>query len=182
MFGFNKKPVITDEEITRRAFDRRTGDIGRRLENEGIFPNIDGAVKILGSRRCRVYLGIDPTGPDIHLGHTIPILFLKQLWKLGHVPVLVIGDFTARIGDPTGKESTRKQLTKAEVKDNMRNYLDQIYKILPRGSFEVKYNSSWLAKMSFEDVIKLASHVTVQQMIQRDMFQVRLNNAMILWQ
>ncbi|MBI2065305.1 MAG: tyrosine--tRNA ligase [Candidatus Yanofskybacteria bacterium] len=177
MFGLNKKSLVTDKEAIREAFDRRTGDIGRRLENDGVFPNVDEAIKILGSRRCIVYLGIDPTGPDIHLGHTIPILFLKQLWKLGHTPVLVIGDFTARIGDPTGKESARKPLTEKEVRDNMKNYLSQIYKILPRGSFEVKYNSSWLAKMSFGDVIKLASNVTVQQMLQRDMFQKRLDSS-----
>jgi tyrosyl-tRNA synthetase len=174
MFGLIKKPLTTDEETIRRAFNRRKGDLGRRLENEGVFPNIDEAVKILGSRRCRIYLGIDPTGPDIHLGHTIPLLFLKQLQKLGHTPVLVIGDFTARIGDPTGKEISRKPLTEKEVKDNMKNYLVQVYKILPKDSFEVKYNSSWLSKMSFQDVVELASHVTVQQMLQREMFQKHL--------
>ncbi|MBI2064334.1 MAG: tyrosine--tRNA ligase [Candidatus Yanofskybacteria bacterium] len=124
----------------------------------------------------RVYLGIDPTGPNLHLGHTIPLLFLKQLLKLGHKPILVIGDFTARIGDPTGKETARKPLTAKEVKDNMKNYLGQVYKILPKGSFEVKYNSSWLSKMSFSDVVQLAGHVTIQQMIARDMFQDRLKN------
>lgn len=176
MFGTNKKSLITDEETIRYAFDRRRGDLGRRLENEGVFPNIDEAVKILGNRRCRIYLGIDPTGPDIHLGHTIPLLFLKQLWLLGHTPVLVIGDFTAKIGDPTDKDATRKPLTEKEVKDNMKNYLGQVYKILPKGSFEIKYNSSWLSKMSFQDVVELASHVTVQQMIVRDMFQERIKN------
>src|SRR3989344_3353064 len=147
----------------------------RRLEN--VFPSKEEAVnKLKSGSRLRVYLGIDPTGPNLHLGHTIPILFLKQLLALGHVPVLVIGDFTARIGDPTGKETARKPLTEQEVKDNMKNYLSQVYKILPKGSFEVKYNSSWLSKMSFEDVVKLASHVTVQQMIAREMFQERIKS------
>ncbi len=148
MFGTKKHLHITSEDKYRKALERRTGGLGRRLENEGVFPNVDEAVKILGSRRCRVYLGIDPTGPDIHIGHTIPLLFLKQLLKLGHIPVLVIGDFTARIGDPTDKEATRKPLTEKEVKDNMKNYLGQVYKIMPKGSFEVKYNSSWLSRMS----------------------------------
>ena len=147
----------------------------RRLEN--VFPSKEEAInKLKSGSRLKVYLGIDPTGPNLHLGHTIPILFLKQLWELVHTPVLVIGDFTARIGDPTGKETTRKSLTEQEVKDNMKNYLSQVYKILPKGSFEVKYNSSWLSKMSFEDVVKLASHVTVQQMIAREMFQERIKS------
>ncbi len=177
MFGTNKKPLIIDEKIIRQAFDRRKGDLGRRLENGGVLPNEEEAVKILTNHRLRIYLGIDPTGPDIHLGHTIPLLFLKQLWELGHIPVLVIGDFTARIGDPTDKEAARKPLTEKEVKDNMKNYLRQVSKILPKGSFEVHHNSDWLDKLLFRDVVKLASHVTVQQMIQRDMFQVRLNNS-----
>lgn len=183
MFGSNKKPLITNEKILYDAFDRRKGDLGRRLQDKsfsdqdtGVFPSVAEAVKILGNRRCRIYLGIDPTGPDIHLGHTIPLLFLKQLLKFGHIPVLVIGDFTARIGDPTGKESARKPLTPQEVKDNMKNYLEQVYKILSKDSFEVKYNSSWLSKMTLEGVVKLASHVTVQQMITRDMFQERIKN------
>ncbi|MBX4189815.1 tyrosine--tRNA ligase [Candidatus Parcubacteria bacterium] len=147
----------------------------RRLEPEGIFPNKEEVIKRFQSgERLRVYLGIDPTGPEIHLGHTIPLLFLKQLWELGHMPVIVIGDFTARIGDPSGKDNARKPLSEEEIKNNMGTYLTQLYKILPKGSFELNYNSSWLEKLNFADVIKLASHSTVQQMIQRDMFQERL--------
>ncbi len=177
MFRNKRHLHITNEEEYRKAFERRKGDLGRRLENGGVLPSEDEAVKILSNHRLRIYLGIDPTGPDIHLGHTIPLLFLKQLLKLGHTPVLVIGDFTARIGDPTDKEAARKPLTEKEVKDNMKNYLRQVYKILPKGSFEVHHNSDWLDKLLFKDVVKLASHVTVQQMMQRDMFQVRLNNG-----
>ena len=149
--------------------------LSRRLEN--VFPSREEAVSKLSSgSRLRVYLGIDPTGPDLHLGHTIPLLFLKQLMGLGHKPVLVIGDFTARIGDPTGKETARKPLTEKEVKENMKNYLNQVYQILPKGSFEVKYNGDWLSRMSFEDVLSLASQATVQQMIAREMFQERIKN------
>src|SRR3989344_8288222 len=147
----------------------------RRIE--AVFPSKDEVINKLNSGPgLRIYLGIDPTGPDLHLGHTIPILFLKQLQKIGHKPVLVIGDFTARIGDPTGKDSSRKPLTKKEVKNNMKNYIRQVCKILPRGSFEVKHNSSWLSKMSFEDVITLCNYATVQQMLARDMFQERIKN------
>lgn len=149
--------------------------LSRRIEN--IYPSKEEAERRLKEgKQLRVYLGIDPTGPDLHLGHTIPLLFLKQLLELGHKPVLVIGDFTARIGDPTDKEATRKPLTEKEVKDNMKNYLGQAYKILPKNSFEVKYNSSWLSHMSFQDVVELSSNVTVQQMVARDMFQERIKN------
>jgi len=149
--------------------------LSRRIEN--IYPSQEETEKrFKEGKKLRIYLGIDPTGPNLHLGHTIPLLFLKQLWLLGHTPILVIGDFTAKIGDPTDKEAVRKALTEDEVKGNMKNYLGQVYKILPKGSFEVKYNSSWLSKMSFEDVVKLASHVTVQQMIAREMFQERIRN------
>ncbi|OGN02183.1 MAG: tyrosine--tRNA ligase [Candidatus Yanofskybacteria bacterium RIFCSPHIGHO2_01_FULL_42_12] len=165
MFG-NK--TIIDEQKIEELLTRRI---------EAVFPSKEEARnRLKEGKALRVYLGIDPTGPDLHLGHTIPLLFLKQLLELGHKPVLVIGDFTARIGDPTDKESTRKPLTEKEVKGNMRNYLEQVYKIIPKGSFEVKYNSSWLSKMSFEEVLKLASSATVQQMIARDMFQERLKN------
>jgi tyrosyl-tRNA synthetase len=169
MFGTPKQPLVTDETIIARALERR-------LEPTGIFPNKEEVIKLLRAKPLRVYLGIDPTGPDIHLGHTIPILFLKQLQQLGHTPVIVIGDFTARIGDPTGKSASRKPLSEAEIKANMATYLSQIYKILPKGSFEVQYNSAWLGKISFGDLLKLTSYVTVQQMIKRDMFQERLKN------
>ena len=169
MFGTSKEKLITDESVITQA-------LGRRLEPAGVFPNKEEAIRLLKSKSLRVYLGIDPTGPDIHLGHTIPILFLKQLWQLGHTPVIVIGDFTAHIGDPTDKDSTRKPLSPEQIKENSKNYLNQIYKILPKESFEVCHNGDWLDKLSFKEVVQLASHVTVQQMIQRDMFQERIKN------
>lgn len=169
MFGFSKNKLVTEDARISKVLERR-------LESSGIFPNKEEALKILKSRSLKVYLGIDPTGPDIHLGHTIPLLFLKQLLDLGHTPVIVIGDFTARIGDPTGKDATRKPLSPEQIKENFKNYLEQIHKILPKGSFEVRYNGDWLDKLSFKDVVQLAGHVTVQQMLHRDMFQERLKN------
>ncbi len=169
MFGSSKKSLVTDEATIRKA-------LGRRLEPAGIFPSKDDAVAALRARSLRVYLGIDPTGPDLHIGHTIPLLFLKQLSLLGHMPVVVIGDFTARIGDPTDKTATRKAQTEEEVKNQMRTYLDQIHTILPKGSYELQYNSTWLSKIMFGDLLNLASYVTVQQMIKRDMFQERIKH------
>lgn len=146
--------------------------LDRRIEN--VFPSRESVQQRLAEGKLNIYLGIDPTGPDIHLGHTVALLFLKELSKLGHKPILLIGDFTARIGDPTGKDSARKPLTPKEVGSNAKTYIEQVAKILPKGSFEVRHNSEWLSKMSLEDVIGLASHVTVQQMIARDMFQERI--------
>src|SRR3989338_9373409 len=169
MFGTSKQKLVTDESLISRALERR-------LETVGVFPSKEEAIRLLKSKPLRVYLGIDPTGPDIHLGHTIPLLFLKQLWLLGHTPVIVIGDFTARIGDPTGNDSARRPLSPEQINENSKDYLEQIYTILPKGSFDVCHNGDWLDKLSFKDVVQLASHVTVQQMIQRDMFQERLKN------
>lgn len=169
MFGTTKQSLVTDEVAIRQALERR-------LEPTGIFPNKDEVVEKLRAKPLSIYLGIDPTGPDIHLGHTIPLLFMKQLWQLGHSPVIVIGDFTARIGDPTGKSAARKPLSETDIKQNMSTYLSQICKILPKDSFEVQYNSTWLNKISFGDLLHLSSYVTVQQMIKRDMFQERLKN------
>lgn len=164
----NTNEADIDELLTRR-FDHTHPDY------QAIFPSHEEVKdKLKLGSELRVYLGIDPTGPNLHLGHTIPLLFLKQLLKLGHKPVLVIGDFTARIGDPSGKDVTRKLLSENEIKDNMKNYLGQVYKILPKGVFEVEYNSSWLSKMSLQDFIKLASHVTIQQMLQRSLFERNL--------
>ena len=173
---FSKK-VITDEHLPAQTIEIEEL-LTRRIK--AIFQSGEEAEKRLKEgKKLRIYLGIDPTGPNLHLGHTIPLLFLKQLLELGHKPVLLIGDFTARIGDPTGKESARSQLTEKEVKKNMENYLEQVYKILPKDSFEVKHNSVWLSKMLFQDVVELASYVTVQQMIQRDMFQRRIRGEIV---
>ncbi|HZZ99681.1 MAG TPA: tyrosine--tRNA ligase [Candidatus Paceibacterota bacterium] len=167
MFGSKNNQLITDTASIAKVLERR-------LEKEGIFPSREEAIKRLASAPQRIYLGIDPTGSEIHLGHTISILFLKELWQLGHKPVIVIGDFTARIGDPTGKDATRKPLSHEEVRKNAKTYFTQLTKILPRGSFEVKYNGDWLDKLNFADVVQLASHVTVQQLLKRDMFQERV--------
>ena len=158
--------VITDESKINEVF-------GRNIE--AVFPSVDKAKEIFKSgRRLTFYLGIDPTGPDIHLGHTTNLFVLKKLISLGHKVILLIGDFTAQTGDPTGKDTARKSLSVKEVEDNMKTYIKQVIKILPKGSFELKYNSKWLGKLTFNEIRKLARQVTVQQMITRDMFQRRL--------
>lgn len=142
---------------------------------QAVFPSTERVKQILSSgEKLRFYLGIDPTGPDIHLGHSTNFFVLKKLIELGHEVILLIGDFTALIGDPSGKDTARRALSSEEIKTNMETYLQQALHILPKGQFKLKYNSEWLGKLSFTDVIKLSSHFTQQQMIVRDMFQERL--------
>lgn len=128
------------------------------------------------NRPMRIKLGLDPSAPDIHLGHTVVLRKIKQLQDLGHQAIIVIGDFTGMIGDPTGKSKTRKQLTPEQVKENAETYQKQIFKILSPDQTVVKYNSEWLSKMTFRDVIELAAKTTVARMLERDEFQKRYNN------
>jgi tyrosyl-tRNA synthetase len=123
----------------------------------------------------RVKLGMDPTAPDIHLGHCVQLQKLRQFQDLGHLAVLIIGDFTARIGDPTGRSKTRPMLTDAEIDANAQTYLEQAGRVLDLspGKLELRRNSEWLAPMNFADVIRLAGRMTVGQMLKRDDFRQR---------
>jgi len=132
--------------------------------------------RLLSGKKIRLYLGIDPTGSLLHLGHAVLLWKLREFQDLGHEVILLIGDFTARIGDPTDRDSARKVLTEKEVKENFKSYRRQASKILDFGKVKIKYNSTWLSKLRFEDVLKLSSNFTVQQMLQRDMFQRRLKD------
>lgn len=122
----------------------------------------------------RAKLGVDPTAPDIHLGHTVPLEKLRQFQQLGHQAVLIIGDFTARIGDPSGRSKTRPQLSREEVLENARTFTDQAFKILDRDTTEVVYNGDWFNEMTFAEVIQLNARVTMQQMLQREDFKNRI--------
>ncbi len=125
-------------------------------------------------RPLRVKLGVDPTAPDIHLGHTVALEKLRQYQALGHQAVLVIGDFTATIGDPSGRSVTRPPLTREEVLVNAATYTEQAFKILDRDQTEVLYNGDWFRKMTYEQVLKLNSRVTMQQILAREDFKTRL--------
>jgi len=118
-------------------------------------------------------LGCDPSRPDLHIGHSVVLRKLRHFQSLGHQAVLIIGDFTAMIGDPSGRNKTRPQLSLQEARDNAKTYLDQAKSILDMNTIKVKYNSEWLGKMSFSDVIKLASSTTVARMLERDDFTKR---------
>jgi tyrosyl-tRNA synthetase len=125
-------------------------------------------------RPLSIKLGCDPTSPDLHLGHTVIIQKLRQFQDLGHKAVFLIGDFTARIGDPTGKNSTRPPLTEDEIVANAATYKRQAFKILDEHKTEIRFNSEWLGKMSFDAVIRLAGQYSVARMIERDDFAKRL--------
>jgi tyrosyl-tRNA synthetase len=132
--------------------------------------------KLALDRPLRVKLGVDPTTSDIHLGHTIVLRKLRQFQDLGHQAILIIGDFTAMIGDPSGRSVTRPQLTRSEVQANAATYREQAFKILDPARTETVCNGDWFRAMSFEDVIRLNSRVTLQQMLQREDFKTRIDN------
>ena len=123
-----------------------------------------------------IKLGLDPSAPDIHLGHAVVLRKIKQMQDLGHKAVIVIGDFTGKIGDPTGKAKGRKSLSEEEVQRNAQTYKEQIFKILDVDKTEVRFNSEWLCKITFDKVIELASTITVARMLERDDFQNRYKN------
>jgi tyrosyl-tRNA synthetase len=143
-----------------------------------IIPEAELRTKLEASRKSgkplRVYLGVDPTAPDLHLGHTVVLHKLKHFQDLGHTAIFLIGDFSAMIGDPTGQSETRPPLSRAEVDTNAKTYLEQVYKILDRQKTEVRYNSEWLEKMSSYDIVRLCGHYRLARMLEREDFRSRL--------
>ncbi|OOM79565.1 tyrosine--tRNA ligase [Clostridium puniceum] len=123
-----------------------------------------------------IKLGLDPSAPDIHLGHAVVLRKIKQMQDLGHEAVIVIGDFTGKIGDPTGKSKTRKPLSNEQVMENALTYQKQILKVLDKDKTKIKFNSEWLSELNFEEVLRLAATTTVARMLERDDFKNRYNN------
>lgn len=123
-----------------------------------------------------IKLGLDPSAPDIHIGHAVVLRKIKQMQDLGHKAVIIIGDFTGKIGDPTGKAKGRKALSEEEVRKNAETYKEQIFKILDKEKTEVRFNSEWLSKLKFDEVLKMAATTTVARMLERDDFKKRFNN------
>lgn len=159
------------KEVLERAVDK-------------IYPSKQALEKALKSgKKLKIYLGVDPTGPHLHLGHAVSLLILKRLQKLGHQIIFLIGDFTGRIGDPSDKLAMRKPLSEKEIKNNLKTFKEQASKIISfagKNKALVDFNSRWHSKMKFGDLIKLAHFLTVQQMIKRDMFQKRLKEDKVI--
>lgn len=186
-----QKPLIKRMktlETTEIEAISQLGKIGNNWLHRGtneIFPNRpdsnnpqESLERLLETtkRPLRIKLGIDPTGADIHLGHSIPVRKLRAFQDAGHIAVLIIGDFTARIGDPTGKSEVRRQLTEEMVAQNAQNYLDQVRPILDfdtPGRLEIRYNSQWLAKLDLSEILNLLSTMTVGQMLAKEGFSDR---------
>lgn len=147
-----------------------------------IIPEEELAAKLERSLRTgrplKVKLGLDPTAPDIHLGHTVVLHKLRQFQELGHQVIIIIGDFTGRIGDPTGRTETRKQLSEEEIEANAQTYREQIFKILDPERTQVTFNSQWLAPLTFKEVIELTSKYTVARMLEREDFARRFKEGL----
>jgi len=134
--------------------------------------------KLEEGRALRVKFGVDPTSPDLHLGHSVNLFKLRQFQDLGHLAVLIIGDFTSMVGDPSGRSTARPMLTRDQVLANAETYKSQAFKILDPDRTETVFNSEWLGKMNFLEVIRLNSRVTLQQMVQRDDFKARVEQGL----
>ncbi|MCL6573285.1 MAG: tyrosine--tRNA ligase, partial [Bacillus sp. (in: Bacteria)] len=135
------------------------------------------AKSLMENRPLKIKLGLDPSAPDVHLGHTVVLNKLKQFQENGHIIQLIIGDFTGKIGDPTGKSTVRKQLTTEEVRENAKTYFEQFSKVLDMEKVELHYNSTWLSSLNLEEVINLSSSITVARLLERNDFAVRLSTG-----
>ncbi len=163
--------IITDEKEIERVLTRGVEQV---LDDRGKFKKL-----LMSGKQIKLYCGYDPTAPSLHIGNAISIKKLGEFQKLGHKVIFLIGDFTTLIGDPTDKEAVRPKLTREEILENCKNYQKQASAFLNfkgENPAEVRYNSEWSDKVTFRELIELSSNFTVQQMLQRDMFQKRLEN------
>ena len=141
------------------------------INEEELIKKLEKSIN--NNKPLKIKLGLDPSAPDIHLGHTV---ILKQLQDLGHEIIIIIGDFTGKIGDPTGKSKMRKSLSDEEVLQNAKTYEEQVFKILDKEKTTIKFNSEWLSKLTFEDVLQLTQYTTVARMLEREDFRLRFEN------
>jgi tyrosyl-tRNA synthetase len=168
LFTVEEGEVIMDLEGQMEVFLRGTAEVisPEELKEKLVRADREG-------RPLRIKLGVDPSAPDIHLGHTVPLRKMRQLQELGHQIIFLVGDFTGRIGDPTGRSETRKQLSEEQIKENAKSYTAQVFKILDPDKTVVEYNSHWLALLTFAEVVQLAAKTTVARMLERDDFAKR---------
>lgn len=153
------------------SVDEALREIARGAQE--IIPLDELKKKLESGRQLIIKLGMDPTAPDIHLGHTVILNKLRTFQNLGHKVILIIGDFTASVGDPSGKNATRPQLSREQIMANAQTYADQAFKVLDREKTEIRYNSEWLSQLGAEGMIRLASKLTVARMLERDDFTKR---------
>lgn len=161
-------PIKTDEEEIEKLLTLGVAEV---------IVKEDLKTKLKSGKKLRIKLGIDPTGFDLHLGHMVVVHKLREFQDLGHQIVLLFGNFTGQIGDPTGKDQTRSLRTQQELEENAKDYIRQVSKLLDVEKLEVRWNADWLAPLTFSDVVTLASQFTVAQMLERDMFQERMKKG-----
>lgn len=168
----NKK--LTEEQLqeVKRQLTIYSQGVQEIIPTEELEAKI--AKSVYENRPLKIKLGLDPSAPDVHLGHTVVLNKMRQFQENGHVIQLIIGDFTGKIGDPTGKSVARKQLTDEEVKHNAKTYFEQFAKVIDMDKVELHYNSKWLSQLNFEDVIQLAGKITVARLLERDDFEERI--------
>ncbi len=164
----NFKPVAEQLAYLKKG-------VAEIIPEEELKAKLENSLKT--GKPLRVYLGVDPTAPDLHLGHTVVLRKLKHFQDLGHTAIFLIGDFSAMIGDPTGVSETRPPLTREQVDAHAQTYLDQVFKILDRDKTEVRRNTEWLSKTSAEDVVRLCSHYRLARMLEREDFRSRLDKG-----
>ena len=170
-----KKKMTIDEQVAYLMQGAEYGDdqVKKAMAGE-LKDRLLAAEK--EKRPLRIYCGYDPTAPDLHLGHTVTMRKLAQFQELGHDVTFLIGDYTSLVGDPSDKDKLRPRLTREEVKTNAKTYSDQAFKILDREKTTIRYNSEWLSKLTFEDVIQISANFTAQQFLTRDNFAKRYDN------
>ncbi|MCI8464001.1 MAG: tyrosine--tRNA ligase [Lachnospiraceae bacterium] len=169
---------MTANETIKQQVEHQMRIIKQGAENLVGEEELEAKLKnsILTGKPLTVKFGMDPSAPDIHIGHAVVLRKLKQLQDMGHTIVIIIGDFTAKIGDPTGKSKGRKAMTEQEVLVNAQTYQEQIFRILDREKTQVRYNGEWLEQLQLDEVLKLASTITVARMLERDDFENRFHN------
>lgn len=143
-----------------------------------VLPSKNGLIKLMQKRSIKLYLGIDPTGAELHLGHAVVLRKLNQFAQAGHHVILLIGNGTVRIGDPTGRDTSRPQLTDEEIETNFKTWKEQASKVLDFSKIEIRRNGDWLDKLTYAEIVKLMAQTTVQQLIERDMFAERIKKGL----
>jgi tyrosyl-tRNA synthetase len=161
----SSKPTLTTEEVLTRGVAE-------------VLPSKDTLIQLMKKKKIRLYLGIDPTGAFLTLGHSVVLRKLQQFAELGHEVILLIGNGTVKIGDPTGRDSSRPVLTDEVIQENFKNWKEQASKVLDFTKIEIRYNGDWLDKLTYSDMVKLMAQTTVQQLIERDMFQERMKKEL----
>lgn len=167
-----RAPLTTEEEQTiARQAEKLRAMVRDVVPEDGLYEKLRRAA--VERRPLRIKLGMDPTAPDVHLGHAVPLSLLRELQEMGHEVDLVIGDFTARIGDPSGRSETRKPMTPEQIAENAKSYADQVFRILDPAHTTLHYNSSWLSPLTLGDVLEITATYTVARMLERDDFSKR---------